>query len=172
MRQEGITEGTLYINNRKICSSCQRLLPTMLAPGTTLNVVLPDNTIVQFTGIGPLIVVRYKNQQNESNPMNDIAITSKKELSDLLRARQHNTPFLARLSGDNGFEIMLGIAGQVGCAQHSRSDGSLPYLMAHSTNPSMTNGDVEFLTADTPTPVQLQKSLVLKSFRASCAPFP
>lgn len=53
MRQEGITEGTLYINNRKICSSCQRLLPTMLAPGTTLNVVLPDNTIVQFTGIGP-----------------------------------------------------------------------------------------------------------------------
>lgn len=53
MRQEEITEGTLYINNRKICSSCQRLLPTMLAPGTTLNVVLPDNTIVQFTGIGP-----------------------------------------------------------------------------------------------------------------------
>lgn len=100
-----------------------------------------------------MIVVRYKNQQNESDPMKDIAITSKKELSDLLRARRHNTPFLARLSGDNGFEIMLGIAGQVGCAQHSRSDGSLPYLMAHSTNPPMTNGDVEFLTADTPTPV-------------------
>jgi hypothetical protein len=53
MRQEGITEGTLYINKDEICDNCERLLPTMLAPGTTLNVVLPDNTIVQFIGVGP-----------------------------------------------------------------------------------------------------------------------
>lgn len=53
MRQEEITDGMLYINNPKICDSCQRLLPRMLAPGTTLNVVLPDGTIVQFTGAGP-----------------------------------------------------------------------------------------------------------------------
>lgn len=99
------------------------------------------------------MIVRYKNQQDESDPMNDIAITSKKELSDLLRARRRHAPFLARLSGDNGFEIMVGIAGQVGCAQYSRSDGSLPYLMAHSANPPLTSGEVEFLTADTPTPV-------------------
>jgi immunity protein Imm1 of predicted polymorphic toxin system len=99
------------------------------------------------------VIVRYKNQQDESDPMNDIAITSKKELSDLLRARRYNAPFLARLSGDNGFELMVGIAGQVGCVQHSRSDGSLPYLMARSTNPPLTSGDVEFLTADTPTPI-------------------
>ena len=32
--------------------SCTRLLPRMLDPGTTLNVVLPDNTVIQFTGIG------------------------------------------------------------------------------------------------------------------------
>jgi hypothetical protein len=53
MRQDGIMEGTLYINNPKICGSCMRLLPTMLPPGAILNVVLPDNTVVQFIGIGP-----------------------------------------------------------------------------------------------------------------------
>jgi hypothetical protein len=53
MRQQGSTEGTLYINNPDICDSCERLLPRMLAPGTTLNVVLPNNTVVQFTGVGP-----------------------------------------------------------------------------------------------------------------------
>ena len=99
------------------------------------------------------MIVRYKNQQDKSDPMNDVAITSKKVLSDLLRARRCNAPFLARLSGDNGFEIMVGIAGHVGCVQHSRSDCSLPYLMAHSTNPPLKSGDIEFLTADTPTPV-------------------
>jgi hypothetical protein len=99
------------------------------------------------------VIVRYKNQHDKSDPMNDVAIASEKELSDLLRARQYNAPFIARLSGDNGFEIMVGIAGQVGCVQHSRSDGSLPYLMAHSPNPPLKSGDVEFLAANTPTPV-------------------
>jgi hypothetical protein len=53
MREQGITEGTLYINNPKICDSCTRLLPTMPAPGSTLNVVLPDNTVIQFKGVAP-----------------------------------------------------------------------------------------------------------------------
>ena len=51
MRQDGIMEGTLYINNPKICQSCIRLLPTMLPPGATLNVVLPDGTTIQFEGV-------------------------------------------------------------------------------------------------------------------------
>jgi hypothetical protein len=53
MRQQGITEGTLSINNPKICDSCMDSLPKMLPPGATLSVVLPDNTVLQFTGIGP-----------------------------------------------------------------------------------------------------------------------
>lgn len=53
MRQEGISEGTLYINNPKICGSCTRWLPRMLPPGATLNVVLPDQTVIQFRGIVP-----------------------------------------------------------------------------------------------------------------------
>jgi hypothetical protein len=53
MQQGEIMEGTLYINNPNICGSCMRLLPTMLPPGAILNVVLPDNTVIQFIGVGP-----------------------------------------------------------------------------------------------------------------------
>jgi hypothetical protein len=53
MRQNGIMEATLYINNPKICGSCMRLLSRMLPPGAILNVVLPDNTVIQFIGTGP-----------------------------------------------------------------------------------------------------------------------
>ncbi len=51
MWQQGTTEGTLYINNPEICVSCMSLLPRMLPPGSTLNVVLPDDTVMQFKGI-------------------------------------------------------------------------------------------------------------------------
>jgi SCP1.201-like deaminase len=53
MWQQGITEGTLYINNPEICVSCTNLLPRMLPPGSTLRVVLPDGTIKEFRGTGP-----------------------------------------------------------------------------------------------------------------------
>ncbi len=53
MRQQAISEATLYINNPKICGSCTRWLPRMLPPGATLNIVLPDKTVMSFKGIGP-----------------------------------------------------------------------------------------------------------------------
>jgi hypothetical protein len=52
MRQQGMTEGTLYINNPEICVSCRKLLPKMLPPGATLRIVLPDGTVTEFKGIG------------------------------------------------------------------------------------------------------------------------
>jgi hypothetical protein len=103
------------------------------------------------------MIVRYKNQQDKSDSMNGAAIASKEALSDVLEARRFNSPFLARLWGDNGFEIMVGIAGDVGCVQYSRSDGKAPFLMACSANPPMKSGDVEFLTTNTPTPVPTQQ---------------
>jgi hypothetical protein len=50
MRQQGLTEATVYINNPTICPNCSRLLPRMLPPGARLNVVLPDGTVVPFVG--------------------------------------------------------------------------------------------------------------------------
>jgi hypothetical protein len=51
MRDHKITHGTLYINNPTICDSCVKLLPRMLPPGSTLDVVLPGGAKVPFKGI-------------------------------------------------------------------------------------------------------------------------
>ncbi len=53
MRREGIAYGRLYINNPEICGSCARLLPRMLPPGSTLDVVLPNGGVVSFRGAKP-----------------------------------------------------------------------------------------------------------------------
>ncbi len=41
MRQLGLTEARVYINNPNVCRSCLKLLPRMLPPGTKLEVVTP-----------------------------------------------------------------------------------------------------------------------------------
>jgi hypothetical protein len=51
MRQGGITEGTLHINNPKICNPCTTLLPRMLPPGSKLTVVTPSGSTT-FVGVG------------------------------------------------------------------------------------------------------------------------
>ncbi len=50
MREKGMDQATLYINNPVICPNCSRNLPTMLPPGGSLTVILPDGTPVMFTG--------------------------------------------------------------------------------------------------------------------------
>jgi RHS repeat-associated protein len=44
MRQRGISNATLYINNPEICPNCMKLLPRMLPPGGELRVVTPSTT--------------------------------------------------------------------------------------------------------------------------------
>jgi hypothetical protein len=53
MRDQELMQGTLYINNPDICDTCTKLLPKMLPPGATLDVVLPSGKVVKFRGIGP-----------------------------------------------------------------------------------------------------------------------
>jgi hypothetical protein len=53
MWQHRTQQGTLYINNPAICPQCAKKLPSMLPPGATLNVVLPNGSIVRFTGVLP-----------------------------------------------------------------------------------------------------------------------
>jgi SCP1.201-like deaminase len=50
MRELGINRATLYINNPEICPGCMTYLSRMLPPGATLNVVLPNGTVVPFIG--------------------------------------------------------------------------------------------------------------------------
>jgi hypothetical protein len=53
MRQQGISDATLSINNPEICERCTRLLDRMLPIGATLNIILPDGTVKIFKGLSP-----------------------------------------------------------------------------------------------------------------------
>ena len=50
MDQLGINDATLYINNPEICPNCSRNLPSMLPPGSSLTIILPNGTTAVFTG--------------------------------------------------------------------------------------------------------------------------
>jgi hypothetical protein len=99
------------------------------------------------------MIVQYRNNQDKSDPQNGAIFAASTTLSGLLDNVRRRRPFIAELRGDNGFELVIGIGGDIGFVEHRRIDGDLPYLMARSAHPPMKTGDVEFLTANTPTPI-------------------
>jgi hypothetical protein len=99
------------------------------------------------------MIVRFLDQQDESNPLNGSIIADSEQLSRLLDSLRTRTPFLAQLFGDNGYSLMVGIGGTIGCVQYSRSDGNSPYLVAVAPNQTPEDGDIEFLCGGTATPV-------------------
>lgn len=103
--------------------------------------------------------VQYLNYQNKLDPMNGAIIAENAKLAKLLVDRRSDPPFLAELSGDNGFHIEFGVGGDIGCVQYSSIDGKPPYLVAVSQHPQIKDGYAEFLTANTPTPVPARNIL-------------
>jgi Immunity protein Imm1 len=97
------------------------------------------------------MIVRYSNNQNKFDPMNGKVIAESATLVALLAERRRDPPFIAKLRGENGFELVCGIGNDLCCVEHMRSSGDVPYLMAVSPRPPMKGGYVEFLTANTPT---------------------
>lgn len=85
------------------------------------------------------MIVRYLNYQDKIDPLNGKGIEQKDELLALLGDRRRRRPFVGEFVGDNGFQITAGI-GSLCVAQHSRTDGSPPYLMAVSPRPPMQRG--------------------------------
>jgi hypothetical protein len=50
MRQWGLSEATVYINNPVICENCMNNLPRMLPSGGRLTIVTPDGAAITVTG--------------------------------------------------------------------------------------------------------------------------
>src|ERR1700732_636816 len=96
--------------------------------------------------------LHYENQQDKSEPMNGKVIVQHSDLTQLLEDRRNYRPFVARLSGGNGFKLMVGISRNLGCIQYSSSTGDPPYLMAASRNPPLRSGYLEFMAGGTLTP--------------------
>ncbi|MGA8078973.1 MAG: Imm1 family immunity protein [Xanthobacteraceae bacterium] len=99
------------------------------------------------------MIVQYCNNQDKSDRQHDAFFTEGTRLAHLLDNARTRTPFIAELRADNGFELVIGTGGDLGCVEHRRINGDLPYLMAMSSHPPLTTGEVEFLTANTPTPI-------------------
>src|ERR1700684_1906623 len=97
------------------------------------------------------MIVRYFNNQNKLDLMNGKAITESATLVALLGERRNDRPFIAKLLGENGFELVSGMGNDLCGVEHMCSNGDVPYLMAISARPPMKGGYVEFLTANTPT---------------------
>ena len=99
------------------------------------------------------MTVTFFDRQEESNSLNNTRISEKAELVEILHALKTREPFFCELVGKNGFNMLLGVGGIVGCAQYSRSDGSSPYMMAVEPGDVETPGYAEFLITDTLTQV-------------------
>lgn len=98
--------------------------------------------------------IRYVNEDDKSDPLSGSIMIDAANLIQLRDERRNGAPFNADLIGDNGFELMIEIAGDLVCVQYIRSDGEPPYLMAVSPRPlTVEAGYVEFLSGGTPTPV-------------------
>ena len=100
--------------------------------------------------------VEFFDRQNPLHPANGARIQSGDDLSRLLAGFLNRKPFFCELLTDNGYKQLIGIGGTIGCVQHSRIDGSPPYLMAVANNNLDTESETEFLIDDRATPVLMR----------------
>ena len=109
--------------------------------------------------------VRYLNQQDGSDPMNGTVVAESVDLAEFLDSKQNESPFVAELRGDNGFMLVFGIGGGIGCVEHRSTDGHPPYLMAVSPDRPIKSGDIEFMCGGTPTPIPARNILRFAELR-------
>jgi len=95
--------------------------------------------------------------EDSSSPWNGRQIDQQTDLEELLEESQQKRPFLLELEGENGFKLIIGIGGPLGCVQFSAANGNPPYLMAATKSTQEEELDVEFLAGGTPTPIPMHR---------------
>jgi hypothetical protein len=92
--------------------------------------------------------------EHDDNPMNGNVLATSTDLQNMFQLLRGRRPFMFQLQLEDGCTLDIGIAGDVGCIQHSPSDGMPPYRMATtSSNPQIGQGDTEFSVGGTATPI-------------------
>ncbi|PHR87369.1 MAG: hypothetical protein COA78_37200 [Blastopirellula sp.] len=106
--------------------------------------------------------IEFHDREERNNPLSGQSFSSTDEVAALMDKLRTKPPFFCELIGDNGYNLMIGIGGDVGCVQYSARDGLPPYLMATAFSGNKSEGEyMEFLTGGTLTPVE----------RRYCMPF-
>ena len=92
--------------------------------------------------------------EHDDNPMNGNVLATSTDLQNMFQLLRGRRPFMFQLQLEDGRTLDIGIAGDVGCIQHSPSDGMPPYRMATtSSNSQIGQGDTEFSVGGTATPI-------------------
>jgi hypothetical protein len=99
------------------------------------------------------VTITFFDRQEKQNTLNGIKISDPDRIVALLDSLKHRPAFFCELVGDNGYNLLIGVATHCGCSQYSPSNGSPPYLMAVGKLQPVRSDYIEFLTADTPTPI-------------------
>jgi len=110
-------------------------------------------------------------RQNDSNPRSGCLVASAATIQELFAEARGRDPFFLELVSDTGYNLLIGIGAEVGCAQFSATDGSPPYFMAVSGSPPIEDDYMDFLIADTPTPVARRFCLPLAKVEVIAADF-
>jgi hypothetical protein len=97
--------------------------------------------------------VRFYDRQDVNDPLSGRVVAETSDLLGVLNQLRGRAPFLCELLGQNGYKILLGIAGQANCVQYCSQDGNPPYLMAFPRKPAGFAETLEFLIGGTLTPV-------------------
>jgi hypothetical protein len=63
------------------------------------------------------------------NPFNGTRVGTAEEVFALFDALPKDEPFICKLEGENGYEILIGVGNTHGCIQYARSDGEPPYMV-------------------------------------------
>lgn len=109
--------------------------------------------------------VSFFDRQDPTNPCHGALVHGGEWLLHRLSELQRRPPSFCELEADNGFNLLLGIGKERGCAQYSAADGSPPYLMAIV---EVADGDeeyMEFLTANTDTPIRQRYCLRIEQIK-------
>jgi Immunity protein Imm1 len=114
----------------------------------------------------------FQDLQNDNNPRNGQVFSERATVASLLEdLRKIEPPFMCQFTGDNGFNLMIGVARDFGCVQHSSNDGQPPFLMAVSNAGASGRHDMEFLVGDTPTPIDGRYRIAFDELRDIVAEF-
>jgi hypothetical protein len=110
--------------------------------------------------------LRFFDRQHLSNSLNGCTISDVSQLENILDGLRISEAFFFELEGENGYKLTIGIASTIGCVQHSRIDGELPYLVAvaptNNTSDDQDQEYVEFLIGNTPTPIPTRNCISLE----------
>jgi len=105
----------------------------------------------------------FLDREDPSNPVNGTTISDANLLESVLNGLQNREPFFFEIEGENGYKLTVGLADDMGCVQHSRTDGSLQYLVTVAPDYDRSNADeyVDFLFGNTATPIPRRNCIPL-----------